>query len=76
MGTLVYGAGDQAAFTADYSNEANGLILSRRNAKSGGAGARESAKMDFSHADRADAAEAERDPVAGCDGRMRRFRFS
>ena len=52
ISTLFAGAGDQAAYTADYSNRENGLIYTanQRNA----VGARESAKMDFRHEDRAD----------------------
>ncbi len=53
MGSLFAGAGDQAAFTADYRNRDNGLIY-MANAKTA-AGAKASAKMDFRHADRADA---------------------
>ncbi len=55
------GLGDQAAFAADYSNRDNGLIY-RANPKVTAAmpperaeGALASAKMDFRHADRADA---------------------
>ncbi len=55
------GAGDQPAFEADYSNRDNGLIY-KTNPKVTAAlspaaaeGERESAKMDFRHADRADA---------------------
>jgi hypothetical protein len=51
ISTLFTGPGDQPAFTADYSNRDNGLIYTP-NAKTA-AGARESMKMDFSHADRA-----------------------
>jgi DNA-binding beta-propeller fold protein YncE len=53
ISSLFTGAGDQAAFTADYANRDNGLIYTPnpRNA----AGAKESAKMDFRHADHADA---------------------
>ena len=51
--TVFTGNGDQAAFTADCRNRDNGLIYTA-NAKTA-AGAKESAKMDFSHADRADA---------------------
>ncbi len=47
------GAGDQPAFAADVSNRENGLIYTA-NQKTA-PGARESAKMDFRHADRADA---------------------
>ena len=53
MGTAFAGAGDQAAFAADYRNRENGLIFTA-NAKAA-AGAKASAKMDFRHADRADA---------------------
>ncbi len=54
MGPLFSGAGDQAAFKADYRNLKNGLIYetNRRDAK----GANESAKMDFSRPDAAGAA--------------------
>ena len=47
------GAGDQEAFVADPRNRENGLIYTA-NAKSA-PGASESMKMDFGHADRADA---------------------
>jgi hypothetical protein len=47
------GPGNQVAFVADYSNRENGLIYTAN--KSTAVGAKESAKMDFSHADRADA---------------------
>jgi DNA-binding beta-propeller fold protein YncE len=47
------GAGDQAPFDADTSNRDNGLIYTA-NAKQA-PGAEESLKMDFRHADRADA---------------------
>jgi YVTN family beta-propeller protein len=53
ISTLFTGPGDQPAFSADYSNRDNGLIYTA-NAKTA-AGARESMKMDFSHADRAPA---------------------
>jgi hypothetical protein len=53
ISTLFTGPGDQPAFDADYSNRDNGLIYSA-NPKTA-AGARESMKMDFSHADRAPA---------------------
>ncbi|MDE3188096.1 MAG: bifunctional YncE family protein/alkaline phosphatase family protein [Acidobacteriota bacterium] len=53
ISTLFTGPGDQAAYAADYSNRDNGLIYTA-NAKTA-AGARESMKMDFRHADRADA---------------------
>ncbi len=55
------GPGDQAAFTADFRNRENGLIY-KANPKvtaamspAAAAGARESARMDFRRADRADA---------------------
>ncbi len=51
ISTLFTGPGDQPAYAADYSNRDNGLIYTA-NAKTA-AGARESMKMDFSHADRA-----------------------
>ena len=50
---LFSGTGDQSAFDADYSNRDNGLIYTANTPKS--PGAKESAKMDFSHEDRADA---------------------
>ena len=53
ISTLFTGPGDQPAYTADYSNRDNGLIYTA-NAKNA-AGARESMKMDFRHADRAPA---------------------
>jgi DNA-binding beta-propeller fold protein YncE len=53
IGSLFTGAGDQAAYDADYSNRDNGLIYTA-NAKTA-PGAKESMKMDFRHADRADA---------------------
>ena len=53
IGSLFTGPGDQAAFTADYVNRDNGLIYTA-NAKTA-PGAKESMKMDFRHADRADA---------------------
>ena len=52
MGSLFTGAGDQAAFAADYRNRDDGLIY-QANQKTA-PGAATSAKMDFSHADRAD----------------------
>jgi hypothetical protein len=45
--------GDQPAFTADISNRDNGLIYTENNRTA--PGAQESLKMDFRHADRADA---------------------
>ncbi len=53
ISSLFTGPGDQPAYAADYSNRDNGLIYTA-NAKTA-AGGRESMKMDFSHADRADA---------------------
>ena len=53
ISTLFTGPGDQPAFTADFSNRDNGLIYTA-NAKTA-PGASESMKMDFRHADRADA---------------------
>ena len=51
MGSLFTGPGDQPAFVADRTNDTNGLIY-QANPKTA-AGARESEKMDFRHADRA-----------------------
>ncbi|HEX3661949.1 MAG TPA: phosphoesterase [Acidobacteriaceae bacterium] len=45
------GAGDQPAFSADYRNRDNGLIYTANSPEA--VGAKESAKMDFSHEDRA-----------------------
>ncbi len=53
INTLFTGKGDQPAYSADYRNRDNGLIYTA-NAKTA-PGAKESAKMDFRHADRADA---------------------
>jgi DNA-binding beta-propeller fold protein YncE len=53
ISTLFTGPGDQAAFAADYANRDNGLIYTA-NAKNA-PGGEESRKMDFRHADRADA---------------------
>jgi DNA-binding beta-propeller fold protein YncE len=53
IGNLFTGPGDQAAYDADYSNRDNGLIYTA-NAKTA-VGAKESMKMDFRHADHADA---------------------
>jgi DNA-binding beta-propeller fold protein YncE len=52
IGTVFTGAGDQPAFTADMSNAQNNLIYTANppNARGG----RASAKMDFTHEDRAD----------------------
>jgi hypothetical protein len=49
---LFSGPGDQAAFVADVSNRENGLIYTANGPRA--AGAAESRKMDFRHADRAD----------------------
>jgi DNA-binding beta-propeller fold protein YncE len=46
------GAGNQPAFSADYRNRDNGLIYTANAPKA--EGAKESAKMDFTHEDRAD----------------------
>jgi DNA-binding beta-propeller fold protein YncE len=51
MRSMFTGPGDQRPFAADYANRENGLIYTA-NAKTA-VGARESAKMDFTHADRA-----------------------
>jgi YVTN family beta-propeller protein len=53
ISTLFTGAGDQPAYAADFSNRDNGLIYTA-NARTA-PGAKESMKMDFRHADRADA---------------------
>jgi hypothetical protein len=50
---LFTGPGDQPPFTADSSNRDNGLIYTANNGT--GPGAEDSLKMDFRHADRADA---------------------
>jgi DNA-binding beta-propeller fold protein YncE len=52
------GAGNQPAFTADYQNQKNGLIYHRNSPNA--PGARASARMDFIHADQANAAELNR----------------
>jgi len=49
---LFTGAGDQPAFTADYSNQANNLIYTANSEHA--PGAKESSRMDFTHEDRAD----------------------
>jgi hypothetical protein len=54
MTPLFTGPGDQAPFKADYRNRDNGMIY-RMNTKAS-AGAKESATMDFSHADAVDPA--------------------
>ena len=51
IASLFTGPGDQAPYTADYSNRDNGLIYTAN--KKNAVGARASMKMDFSHADRA-----------------------
>ncbi|MDR3739444.1 MAG: bifunctional YncE family protein/alkaline phosphatase family protein [Terracidiphilus sp.] len=53
IGSLFTGPGDQAPYTADTSNRDNGLIYTANKKKAPGAS--ESMKMDFRHADRADA---------------------
>ncbi len=53
MGSMFTGRGDQAPFVANYMNRDNGLIYTA-NAKTA-PGAKESSRMDFRHADRADA---------------------
>ena len=54
MAPLFSGAGNQSPFTADWSNRENGVVYQMNPAK--GQGAKESAKMDFSHPDAANAA--------------------
>ncbi|HUX27997.1 MAG TPA: hypothetical protein VMV39_04385 [Terracidiphilus sp.] len=53
ISSLFTGRGDQSAYNADYSNRDNDLIYTAN--KKTAAGAKESMKMDFRHADRADA---------------------
>ncbi len=53
ISTLFTGPGDQPAYDADSSNRDNGLIYTAN--KKTAVGAKESMKMDFTHADRADA---------------------
>jgi hypothetical protein len=53
MAPMFAGPGDQKPYAADYANRDNGLIYTA-NARTA-AGAKESMKMDFTHADRADA---------------------
>jgi len=53
VSTLFTGPGDQPAYSADYSNRDNGLIYTANPKKA--PGAQESSKMDFRHADQADA---------------------
>ncbi len=52
MTGLFSGKGDQQPFSADYRNQKNGLIY--RANRAADAGVKESAKLDFSHADAAD----------------------
>jgi hypothetical protein len=53
LGSMFSGPGDQRPFAADWANRDNGLIYMANGPRS--VGAKESAKMDFTHADRADA---------------------
>lgn len=55
MAPLFSGSGDQAPFTADTVNRQNGLIYKMNGPDA--PGAKQSARMDFSHADKAPAAE-------------------
>jgi hypothetical protein len=55
ISTLFTGAGNQAPYSADYTNRDNGLIYTANQRTA--PGARESSKMDFSHEDRADPAK-------------------
>jgi hypothetical protein len=52
MGSMFSGPGDQKPFVADTANRENRLIYTANAAKAGGA--KESAKLDFTHEDRAD----------------------
>ena len=52
------GSGNQPAFTADYQNQKNGLIYQKNSP--GAPGGQASARMDFVHADQANAAELNR----------------
>jgi hypothetical protein len=52
IGSLFTGTGEQAPFVADYSNRDNGAIYAANLPTA--PGAKESSKMDFRHADRAD----------------------
>ena len=52
IASVFTGAGDQPAFSADYSNRDNGLIYTANEAHA--PGAKESSRMDFRHEDRAD----------------------
>jgi DNA-binding beta-propeller fold protein YncE len=53
MGSMFSGAGDQKPYEADTVNRDNGLIYTANGPKA--VGGRQSAKMDFTHADRVDA---------------------
>jgi DNA-binding beta-propeller fold protein YncE len=55
MAPLFWGSGNQPPFTADRTNLRNGLIYQTNSRHA--PGAKESARMDFSHADAADAAK-------------------
>jgi YVTN family beta-propeller protein len=55
ISTLFAGAGDQAPYSADYTNRENALIYTANQRTA--VGARDSAKMDFTHEDRADPAK-------------------
>src|SRR5438270_2096025 len=55
ISTLFTGPGDQAPYSADYSNRENGLIYTANQKPA--PGARESPKMDFTPEDRADSAK-------------------
>jgi DNA-binding beta-propeller fold protein YncE len=55
ISTVFTGPGDQPAFVANVSNRDNGLIYTANTANA--AGAAQSAKMDFRHADRVDPAK-------------------
>jgi DNA-binding beta-propeller fold protein YncE len=55
ISSLFTGPGDQPAYSADTSNRDNGLIYTANKPAAPGAAA--SAKMDFSHADRADSSK-------------------
>jgi DNA-binding beta-propeller fold protein YncE len=53
VGSLFTGAGDQPAYSADYTNRDNGLIYTANKPRA--VGAKQSSLMDFRHADQADA---------------------
>lgn len=55
MAPLFSGPGNQPAFSADYTNQTNGLIYRKNPPR--GPGAQRSARMDFSHADAVNSAE-------------------